>query len=217
MPFLGLSIESVTFALVAALAACSSPSKHWGEGCAEDAECIDSTCQPGSGGNVSICAKTCTSKGQLGCNYDNTVVYRCDGTTLTPLVSCPQCLTIVDEKMTEGYPWYSLALRGAFYCDATSKTLNAYVRARIPFALVGDPCSNQNPSWGEMILYQNNQAEWKSKNGLSCSLDRKNILICKDGIWQVEETCADQKICDTYQAYSGGGPRGLYWIFQCVN
>lgn len=187
MPFLGLrlslslTIDCVTVVLVGALAGCSAPSKHWGEGCIQDAECIDSTCQPGSDGNVSACTKTCTLKGQLGCNYDNTVVYRCDGSTLMPFASCPQCLTVVGEGATDAYPWYSSSLRGAFYCDATSKTLNPYARARIPFAMVGDPCSNNNPNWGEVIVYQNNQVESKSQYGLSCSIDRKNILICRGG------------------------------------
>ena len=71
------------------------------------------------------------------------------------------------RKMTEGYPWYSLALRGAFYCDATSKTLNAYARARIPFALVGDPLFQPKSELGRNDrLYQNNQAEMEIQKWL---------------------------------------------------
>ena len=201
MTHLGCSKNSFALAWLIVMSACCSFEEHRGEVCEDASECTDDSCQPASDNGESTCRTSCTNTGQWACNYAHNAVYYCNGTEFTKLGPCAKCATST----------YTFA--DSFTCDSETKSAPTATKTRvkIDFALVGGLCVTD-----ESLCFGTRLGVECIKVGYACSPDRKSILACSQGIWQVQRTCTSPKVCDAYGEKRPEGYSGENRFFHCA-
>lgn len=209
MRILGLVRIGVVVLSLGVMGGCSGQAQSWGGACEQDGDCVDSTCQSDASGQR-VCIKSCSAAGTWACNKEASAVYRCDGTKFLQFAACTPCV-VGPASSSYGY---AEGLTGVYYCDAQTRSRTSFPALKIPFAQVGEPCSNTNTRDTCFIDDAGNRT--CAKTGLACTVDKQSILSCTSGRWQSMFACVDGRVCDSYGYAVGAGTQSVFPTFSCI-
>lgn len=102
----------------------SPASRHWGDSCKSDADCIDGICR--TEGAKKYCAAPCGQAGLWRCDDTKNAAYRCDGSFFVKSHTCGNCNSIPTQD--------------SFFCGPVGYYHILWGSGQTTWALLSDPC-----------------------------------------------------------------------------